>query len=89
MNLEFDPAKSASNKAKHGVDFVEVQALWDDDDLLVVPLRFEDERRMAFIGRLGGKHWTAIATCRGKVVRIISVRRSRANEVMWYESEGI
>ena len=56
MNLEFDPAKSASNKAKHGVDFVEVQALWDDDDLLVVPLRFEDERRMAFIGRLGGKH---------------------------------
>lgn len=66
MNLEFDPAKSASNKAKHGVDFVEVQALWDDDDLLVVPLRFEDERRMAFIGRLGGKHWTAIATCRGK-----------------------
>jgi uncharacterized DUF497 family protein len=63
--------------------------LWDDDDLLVVPLRFEDERRMAFIGRLGGKHWTAIATCRGKVVRIISVRRSRANEVMWYESEGI
>lgn len=89
MNFEFDPAKSASNKAKHGVDFVEVQALWDDDDLLVVPLRFEDERRMAFIGRLGGKHWTAIATCRGKVVRIISVRRSRANEVMWYESEGI
>ncbi len=89
MNFEFDPAKSASNKAKHGGDFVEVQALWDDDDLLVVPLRFEDERRMAFIGRLGGKHWTAIATCRGKVVRIISVRRSRANEVMWYESEGI
>lgn len=89
MKFEFDPGKSVSNHAKHGVDFVEAQALWDDEDLLVLSLRFEDEQRMAFIGRLGGKHWTAIATCRGAVVRIISVRRSRANEVMWYESEGI
>ena len=89
MKFEFDSAKSASNKDKHGVDFVEIQPLWDDEDLLVLPLRFEDEQRMAFIGRFCGKHWTAIATCRGKVVRIISVRRSRANEVIWYESEGI
>lgn len=89
MKFEFDPAKSASNKAKHGVDFVEAQALWKDEDLLALPLRCEDERRIAYIGRMYGKHWAAIATCRGKVIRIISVRRARDNEVTWYESEGI
>ena len=89
MEFEFDPAKSASNKVKHGVDFIEAKALWDDEDLLALPLRFEDEKRTAYVGRMQGKHWTAIATCRGKVIRIISVRRARSNEVTWYESEGI
>lgn len=89
MKFEFDPAKSASNKAKHGIDFIEAQALWIDENLLALPLRFEDERRIAYVGCMGGRHWTAIATCRGKVIRIISVRRSRDNEVKWYESEGI
>lgn len=89
MKFEFDPAKSVLNKGKHGVDFNEAQALWDDENLLVLPLRFEDEQRIACIGRMGGKHWTAIATCRGRVTRIISVWRARSNEVMWYESEGI
>jgi uncharacterized DUF497 family protein len=28
MKFEFDPKKSTSNKAKHGIDFVEAQALW-------------------------------------------------------------
>lgn len=68
---------------------MEAQALWEDEDLLTIPLRCEDERRIAYIGSMNGKHWTAIATCRGKVIRIISVRRSRDNEVKWYESEGI
>jgi len=27
MDFEFDPEKSAKNKAKHGIDFVEVQEL--------------------------------------------------------------
>ena len=30
MNFEFDPEKSAGNKAKHGIDFEEAQALWKD-----------------------------------------------------------
>ncbi len=62
MKFEFDPAKSAANMTKHGVDFIEAQALWGDEDLLAIPLRFEGERRMAYIGRMNGKHWTAIAT---------------------------
>ena len=26
--FEFDPAKSAANRDKHGIDFVEAQGLW-------------------------------------------------------------
>jgi uncharacterized DUF497 family protein len=37
MRFEFDAAKSAANKLKHGIDFVEAQALWADPDRLETP----------------------------------------------------
>ena len=43
MKFEYNPAKSLANKSKHGLDFEEAKALWDDENLLVFPLRFEDE----------------------------------------------
>lgn len=89
MKFEYDPAKSASNKLKHGLDFEEAQALWEDDSLLVFPLKFEDEPRQACIGKIQGVCWTAIMTCRCSTVRLISVRRSRKDEVAAYESEDI
>ena len=87
MKFEYDPNKSEKNKAKHGIDFEEAQGLWDDEGLLIFPLRFEAEPRQACIGRLNGKHWTAIMTCRGPVLRLISVRRARKDEVEAYESD--
>ena len=86
MNFEFDPAKSESNKRKHGIDFLEAQALWDDPDLLVIPARTTDESRYLVIGRIGGQHWSGIITYRGETIRLISVRRSRPEEVKIYES---
>lgn len=86
MEFEFDEAKSKSNKAKHGIDFVEAQALWDDPELLEVPLKSEDEPRVMMIGRIGDNHWSAIITHRQERVRIISVRRSRTEERELYES---
>ena len=85
MEFDFDPTKSASNKAKHGIDFVEAQALWEDDGLVEAPIPSEDEPRFLVIARLGGKCWTAICTLRGDAVRIISVRRARKVEVAFYE----
>ncbi|MEE0816310.1 MAG: BrnT family toxin [Desulfovibrio fairfieldensis] len=87
MKFEYDPAKSSSNKVKHGLDFEEAKGLWSDEDLLVMPLNFEDEPRKACVGVLGGKCWTAIITCRHTSVRLISVRRARKDEVAAYESE--
>ena len=86
MKFEFDPSKSAANKAKHGIDFVEAQALWLDDGLVDAPVPSRDEPRFLVVGRLEGKFWTAVCTVRGESVRIISVRRARKEEIGYYES---
>jgi uncharacterized DUF497 family protein len=86
MEFEFDEAKSRTNKVRHGIDFVEAQALWEDADLLEVPARTEDEPRAVVIGKIAEKYWTAIITWRNDKVRIISVRRSRNEERELYES---
>lgn len=84
--FEFDPAKSQANKEKHGIDFVEAQALWDDPGLLEIPARTSDEERFVLIGLIADKHWSAVVTYREDRIRIISVRRSRKEEVVAYES---
>jgi uncharacterized DUF497 family protein len=66
MRFEFDENKSRSNEVKHGVDFVEAQRLWDDPDLLEIPARTIDEPRYLLIGRMDGKHWSAVVTYRGE-----------------------
>lgn len=86
MNFEYDPAKSTANLAKHGIDFDQAQALWQDPWLLEVPAKTEGEPRFLSIGRLGRQHWAAIWTPRGAAIRIISVRRARKEEVDRYEN---
>ena len=86
MEFEFDADKSLLNKTKHGIDFVEAQALWRDADLIEIPARTTDEPRFLVIGRVKQKHWSAIVTYRGGRIRLISVRRSRVEEVLIYES---
>ena len=85
MEFDFDPKKSKSNKGKHGIDFVEAQLLWLDSMLLEIPARTSDEPRYVIIGRIGVNHWTAVITYRQDRIRIISVRRSRKEEVEIYE----
>jgi uncharacterized protein len=85
MEFEFDARKSRSNLRKHGIDFIEAQKLWDDPDLIAVPARTTDEPRILIVGRIEELHWSAITTHRCDRVRVISVRRSRREEVTLYE----
>jgi uncharacterized DUF497 family protein len=39
------------------------------------------------VGMIAGKHWSAIITYREERARLISVRRSREEEVAIYEGE--
>ena len=82
MVFEYDPNKSAENKRKHGIDFEDAQRLWADPGT-------SDEPRWLLIGKIDEKHWSAIITKRGANIRLISIRRSREEEVALYESEDI
>lgn len=86
MIFEFDPDKNKINKNKHGIDFYEAQRLWEDPDFIEIPLKTTDEQRLLIIGKIAEKHWSAIVTYRNEKIRIISVRRSRKEEVDLYES---
>ena len=86
ISFEFDERKSKENRTKHGIDFVEAQLLWLDPKLLEVPAKTEDELRFLVVGVIDRKHWSAAITYRHENIRIISVRRSRSEEVELYES---
>jgi uncharacterized protein len=88
MEFEFDSSKSKANREKHGIDFVEAQELWDDEDRLEIPARTEDEPRYVLVAALGQKLWSAFFTYRKERVRLISVRRAGKKERdLYYESE--
>jgi uncharacterized protein len=84
VDFEFDPAKSAANLKKHGIDFIGAQALWSDPDRLEIPARSLDEPRTQVIGRIGDVVWSAFITMRGDRIRIVSVRRARDEEKAAY-----
>ena len=87
LSFEYDENKSKQNLAKHGIDFDVAQSLWDDPRVLELPSKKETaEIRFLVIGTTNNKYWSAIITYRGNNTRIISVRRSRIDEVNFYES---
>ena len=82
--FEFDPAKSALNKDKHGIDFTEAQALWEDEDRMQALAQNKGEERLLTVGLFMDRLWCAVFTMRDGVIRIISVRRAREKEVEEY-----
>ena len=87
MNFEYDDKKSLSNKSKHGIDFEEAQLLWQDPYSFELPsLNTDEEERFLVLGKINAKNYTAIITYRDINIRIVSVRRSRKQEVELYES---
>ena len=84
MEFEYDDKKSHIKARKHGIDFEQAKLLWTDERRLVVPARSSTESREALIDSLDDVCWTAIYTLRGSAIRIISVRRSRHEEIENY-----
>ena len=86
MDFEFDKNKSEVNKQKHGIDFNKAKKLWEDPDYVEIHVKTIDELRFLIIGKISGKHWTGVITYRGERTRIISIRRSRKEQIDIYES---
>lgn len=86
--FEFDPEKSAANKAKHGIDFEAAQAIWEDERRIAAPTYSGgDDERIMVLGMIAGKLWVATITLRGAAIRLISVRRARPDETKAYQDE--
>ena len=79
MNFDWDPAKSASNEAKHGLSLASASALWAGP-VVTLPSKHPGELRHLAIGLIEGRHWTVVYAPRGNRLRLISARRSRKNE---------
>ncbi len=74
MNIEFDPAKAASNLTKHGVSFEEAAAvLFDPQALTHEDVDTQDEPRFVSLGMGGqGRILVVVWTPRGDATRLIS-----------------
>lgn len=89
MDFEFDPAKDASNRAKHHLPLSIAQRIFDDPGHAVIhsfrPM--DGEYRLKAVGEVDGKLFTAVFVLRKEKRRFISVRRSNSNEQRDYDRD--
>jgi uncharacterized protein len=88
MHVEFDADKDEINRFKHRLPLAFGGRVFDDPDVVIrSTIRIEDEEeRFKAVGMVDGKLYTAVHVWRGDMVRMISVRRSNANEQRDYDS---
>jgi uncharacterized DUF497 family protein len=87
MQFEWDRAKNRANLAKHGVDFADAVAVFEDDLALTRPdPEARNEPRFVTIGVDGfGRQLVVVFTERGSRVRLISARVATKQERKFYE----
>jgi uncharacterized protein len=86
--IEWDAAKAASNRDKHGIDFDEAIEIFYGPSLLRRSDRNAEERWLA-IGETERRVVTVVFTWRGDALRIISARRARKNEERAYRKQKV
>lgn len=86
MEIEFDQAKDAANRDKHGLSLA-IAANMDFDAAIVVPDERRDygEPRFRALGPIHGRLHVLAFTVRGEVLRAISLRRANPRERQRYE----
>ncbi len=85
MTFDWDPAKDASNRVKHGVSFETAQLVFDDPHAISAIDRVVDgEERWQTVGMAEGMLLLVVHVDRGhegcEIIRIISARRADAYE---------
>lgn len=86
MQFEWDEVKRQTNLAKHGIDFVAAQQLFDGRPVATFRSRYPDELRYVTTGTIAERFITVIWTYRGGAIRIISARRARDAEKRAYRA---
>jgi hypothetical protein len=80
FEFEWDEAKRLANIEKHDIDFRRARLLFDGRTILITLVPKPVEIRLSAIGELDGRMVTAYWTIRGRMIRLISVRRARREE---------
>jgi uncharacterized protein len=87
VDFEWDDAKAAANRAKHGIAFDDAMDVFEDpyciDEDSTRP--GDGETRRKVVGRVGPIMIAVIYTDRLGSRRIISARRARRNERLQYD----
>ena len=78
-------AERYPNLEKHGLDFVDVSAVFEDPHVVVPSVHKSEEERFLAVGLLEGRYVTVVYTVRAEAIRIISFRRARREEREKYQ----
>lgn len=87
MQYQWDPRKAATNLRKHGIEFADSVAVFENDFALVLPDDHPDEERFVVLGQDAfGRVLVVVFTYRDEqTIRIISARQATARESREYE----
>lgn len=78
---DWDDAKRRANRAKHGIDFTEVERLdWADAEHQPDDRRDYGEARIVTLGMIDGRLHVLTWTPRAGRVRVINLRKANARE---------
>jgi uncharacterized DUF497 family protein len=89
LEVEWDAAKAASNRRKHGVSFEEAATSLEDPRSVTIPdpVHSAVEERYVLLGvSTSGRLLVVVHTERGDRIRIISARMATARERAQYEA---
>ena len=85
MSYEWDEQKRLANVKKHGIDFIDVPKVFEDDVVIIPDERFDyGETRFILIGILKSQVIVVAYTERGENIRIISARKATKNEQTYF-----
>ncbi len=89
MPYDWNPAKAASNLAKHGVSFNAVEGFEWDTALVATTLNHVGgEPRLLAFGAIGDRLHALVYSVETRCVRVVSLRKASKREVRFYASES-
>lgn len=84
MKFDWDGDKRLANIEKHGINFDDVDLVFEDDRSVVHPSPRAAEQRFVIVGWLRDRLVSVVFTPRGDTIRIISARAARPQEkALW------
>jgi uncharacterized protein len=88
MKIDFDPEKNARNIELSGISFEDaVKFEWDSAAIIPDTRREYSESRYRAFGFIEGRLHALVFTPRGGAIRVISLRKANAREVLRYETQ--